>query len=128
MPTSSRPLVYRAVGYQGHGSMWASTPTLLSFIHKISIRAIVVGNFSKQASFRSSSKKAGTGAKPSLPLCLRKILFSTPRPNRPSCWRACRSRRRYRPGAPAGRGCSGRTCPPLPSFSARIPGRRTTWS
>ena len=33
---------------------------------------------------------------------------STPRPSKPCVWRACRSRRTHRPGAPAGRGCSGR--------------------
>ena len=54
--------------------------------------------------------------------------ISMQRPNRPSCWRACHSRRRCRTDAPDGRGCSGRTCPPLPSFSARTPHRRTTWS
>lgn len=59
---------------------------------------------------------------------LRSILINRRRPSRPSFLRACRSRRKPYPAAPAGRGCSGWTYRPLPSFSARKTLRRTTWS
>ena len=54
--------------------------------------------------------------------------LSTPRPSRSCAWRAFRRWGTRRPGAPARRGCTGRTCRPPPSSSARTPGRRTTWS
>lgn len=56
------------------------------------------------------------------------VRVNTPRPSKPSSWRACRSRRTRRPASPAGRGCTGRTPPPPPSSSPRRPHRRTTWS
>ncbi len=54
--------------------------------------------------------------------------FNTPRPTGSCAWRACRSRRRSRPRSPAPWAYSGRTHRPFPSFPARSPARRTTWS
>ena len=53
--------------------------------------------------------------------------INTPRPSKPSSWRACRSRRTRRSNAPAQRGCTGRTRRPPPSCASRRPARRTTW-
>ena len=54
--------------------------------------------------------------------------ISTPRPSKSSCWPVFHRWGTHPPDAPAGRGCSGRTCRPRPSSSARKPLRRTTWS
>ena len=56
------------------------------------------------------------------------LLLNTRRPSRSWSWPACRSTRRYRPGAPARRAYTGRSRPPAPSSSARRLRRRTTWS
>ena len=51
-----------------------------------------------------------------------------PRPNKASFSPVFRKWGTHPPGAPGGRGCSGRTCRPRPSSSARRPLLHTTWS
>lgn len=51
-----------------------------------------------------------------------------PRPNKSSFSPVFRKWGTHPPGAPGGRGCSGRTCRPRPSSSARRPLLHTTWS
>ena len=54
--------------------------------------------------------------------------LSKRRPSRSCAWRACRSRRTRRKRFPVPEACSGRKRRPFPSFPARSPARRTTWS
>ena len=54
--------------------------------------------------------------------------LSRPRPSRSFFWRPARRWGRCPPDAPGQRGCSGRSCRPPPSSSARTPAPRTTWS
>ena len=61
-------------------------------------------------------------------LSLFDCFFSTRRPSRSCAWRACRSKRTRRTPCPEPEACSGRKRRPFPSFPARSPARRTTWS
>ena len=54
--------------------------------------------------------------------------LSRPRPSRSFFWRPARRWGQVSPDAPGQRGCSGRSCRPPPSSSARTPAPRTTWS
>ena len=80
----------------------------------------------------SGTEKRGARRMRTPRLCIldetRQGRLSTPRPRRSYAWRACRTRGTRRRYAPAAGAYTGRTYLPAPSWPARRPDRRTTWS